>query len=162
MVMIDTRVTMVISLNRPISVFSVGSHYCCTNKHDLTLSVTHHVTIIWTNYHINNIGHCIWGIWVSKRSKSYRARVIEQFKLFVEDKFYSLFFQNRHIVRTYIIRIITSLTSTTLTTLKQTFCNRVMTTRHYRNRRLCRVQYALPRAFCRALGKEGFAECRTR
>jgi hypothetical protein len=66
---------------------------------------------------------------VSKRSKSYRARVIEQFKLFVEDKFYSLFFQNRHIVRTYIIRIITSLTSTTLTTLKQTFCNRVMTTR---------------------------------
>jgi hypothetical protein len=33
---------------------------------------------------------------------------------------------------------------------------------HYRNPRLCRVLYSLPSAFCRALGKEGFAECRTR
>jgi len=33
---------------------------------------------------------------------------------------------------------------------------------HYRNPRLCRVLYSLPSAFCRALGKEGFAECRPR
>jgi hypothetical protein len=33
---------------------------------------------------------------------------------------------------------------------------------HYRNPRLCRVLASLPSAFCRALGKEGFAECRTR
>jgi hypothetical protein len=33
---------------------------------------------------------------------------------------------------------------------------------HYWNHRLCRVLYSLPSAFCRALGKEGFAECRTR
>jgi hypothetical protein len=35
-------------------------------------------------------------------------------------------------------------------------------TYHYRNPRLSRVLYSLPSAFCRALGKEGFAECRTR
>jgi hypothetical protein len=33
---------------------------------------------------------------------------------------------------------------------------------HYRNSRLCRVPVALPSAFYRALGKSGFAECRTR
>jgi hypothetical protein len=33
---------------------------------------------------------------------------------------------------------------------------------HYRNPRLCRVLDSLPSAFCRALGKEGFAESRTR
>jgi hypothetical protein len=33
---------------------------------------------------------------------------------------------------------------------------------HYRNPRLCRVLQSLPSAFCRALDKEGFAECRTR
>jgi hypothetical protein len=33
---------------------------------------------------------------------------------------------------------------------------------HYRNSRLCRVPVALPSAFYRALGKAGFAECRTR
>jgi hypothetical protein len=31
---------------------------------------------------------------------------------------------------------------------------------HYRNPRLCRVSTSLPSAFCRALGKEGFAESR--
>jgi coniferyl-aldehyde dehydrogenase len=35
-------------------------------------------------------------------------------------------------------------------------------TMHYRNPRLCRVLASLPSAFCRALGKESFAECRTR
>jgi hypothetical protein len=34
--------------------------------------------------------------------------------------------------------------------------------RHYQNPRLCRVSLSLPSAFCRALGKEGFAESRTR
>jgi hypothetical protein len=34
--------------------------------------------------------------------------------------------------------------------------------RHYRNPRLCRVSASLPSVFCRALGKEGFAESRTR
>jgi hypothetical protein len=34
--------------------------------------------------------------------------------------------------------------------------------KHYRNPRLCRVLQSLSSAFCRALGKEGFAECRTR
>jgi hypothetical protein len=34
--------------------------------------------------------------------------------------------------------------------------------RHYRNPGLCRVPDALPSAFCRALGKGGFAESRTR
>jgi hypothetical protein len=33
---------------------------------------------------------------------------------------------------------------------------------HYQNPRLYRVLKSLPSAFCRALGKEGFAECRTR
>jgi hypothetical protein len=33
---------------------------------------------------------------------------------------------------------------------------------HYRNPRLCRVSTSLSSAFCRALGKEVFAECRTR
>jgi hypothetical protein len=33
---------------------------------------------------------------------------------------------------------------------------------HYRNPRLCRVLDSLPSAFCRALGKEVFAESRTR
>jgi hypothetical protein len=33
---------------------------------------------------------------------------------------------------------------------------------HYRNPGLCRVPDALPSAFCRALGKGGFAESRTR
>jgi hypothetical protein len=33
---------------------------------------------------------------------------------------------------------------------------------NYRNPRLCRVSNSLPSAFCRALGKEGFAESRTR
>jgi hypothetical protein len=33
---------------------------------------------------------------------------------------------------------------------------------HYRNLRLCRVSASLSSAFCRALGKEGFAESRTR
>jgi hypothetical protein len=33
--------------------------------------------------------------------------------------------------------------------------------RHYRNPGLCRVPDALPSAFCRALGKGGFAESRT-
>jgi hypothetical protein len=33
---------------------------------------------------------------------------------------------------------------------------------HYRNPALCRVLGALPSAFCRALGKEVFVECRTR
>jgi hypothetical protein len=33
---------------------------------------------------------------------------------------------------------------------------------HYRNCRLCRVLHSLPSAFCRALGKERFVECRTR
>jgi hypothetical protein len=33
---------------------------------------------------------------------------------------------------------------------------------HYRNPRLCRVPAALPSAFSRALGKDGFAESRTR
>jgi hypothetical protein len=33
---------------------------------------------------------------------------------------------------------------------------------HYRNPRLCRVSASLPSAFCRALGKAGFAESRTR
>jgi hypothetical protein len=33
---------------------------------------------------------------------------------------------------------------------------------HYRNTCLCRVPGALPSAFCRALGKEAFAESRTR
>jgi hypothetical protein len=33
---------------------------------------------------------------------------------------------------------------------------------HYRNPRLYRVSASLPSAFCRALGKEGFAESRTR
>ena len=32
---------------------------------------------------------------------------------------------------------------------------------HYRNPGLCRVLQALPSAFCRALGKEAFAESRT-
>jgi hypothetical protein len=32
---------------------------------------------------------------------------------------------------------------------------------HYRNPRLCRVSASLPSAFCRALGKEVFAESRT-
>jgi hypothetical protein len=34
--------------------------------------------------------------------------------------------------------------------------------RHYRNPALCRVLDALPSIFCRALGKEVFAVCRTR
>jgi hypothetical protein len=34
--------------------------------------------------------------------------------------------------------------------------------RHYLNPRLCRVSDSLPSAFCRALGKEGFTESRTR
>jgi hypothetical protein len=38
----------------------------------------------------------------------------------------------------------------------------VLDSMHYRNPRLCRVLYSLPSAFCRALGKEGFAACRTR
>jgi hypothetical protein len=33
---------------------------------------------------------------------------------------------------------------------------------HYRNPGLCRVLVSLPSAFCRALGKEGFAESHTR
>jgi hypothetical protein len=33
---------------------------------------------------------------------------------------------------------------------------------HYRNPRLCRVSASLPSVFFRALGKEGFAESRTR
>jgi chromosome segregation ATPase len=33
---------------------------------------------------------------------------------------------------------------------------------HYRNPRLCRVSASLSSAFCRALGKEGFAESHTR
>jgi hypothetical protein len=33
---------------------------------------------------------------------------------------------------------------------------------HYRNCRLCRVPATLPSTFYRALGKEGFAECRAR
>jgi hypothetical protein len=33
---------------------------------------------------------------------------------------------------------------------------------HYRNPRLCRVSDSLSSAFCRALGKKGFAESRTR
>jgi hypothetical protein len=33
---------------------------------------------------------------------------------------------------------------------------------HYRNPRLFRVLYSLPNVFCRALGKKGFTECRTR
>jgi hypothetical protein len=33
---------------------------------------------------------------------------------------------------------------------------------HYRNPRLCRVSDSLPSVFCRTLGKEGFAESRTR
>jgi hypothetical protein len=35
-------------------------------------------------------------------------------------------------------------------------------TRHYRNPGLCRVPDSLPSAFCRALGKGGFVESRTR
>jgi hypothetical protein len=30
--------------------------------------------------------------------------------------------------------------------------------KHYRNPKLCRVLYSLPSAFCRTLGKEGFAD----
>jgi hypothetical protein len=33
---------------------------------------------------------------------------------------------------------------------------------HYQNPRLCRVLASLPSVFCRALGKDGFAESRPR
>jgi hypothetical protein len=53
--MIFTRISVIISLNKPISLFSVAYDYVGLEQHDLSLLVTYHIINMWTKQHHSSL-----------------------------------------------------------------------------------------------------------